>query len=662
MNDVKNEKYTKYISEGNFNYSVNISTQYKYIYVETPKVACSTIKTVLQKMELRDSWVYREDFEDIHRRELSPLLQPSQIGNFENLMQDKNFLKFCFVRNPYHRLLSVYLEKICGNKKQKKQILSQLGHDSENLEKKVTFEEFVRAVVAQEICSMNSHWRVQYYQTMQDAIEYDFVGKLENFDGDFTDVLENVDIQNYEKYLISEKRHASNANEKIKKYYTAELRDLVYAKFQKDFEYFNYPYALEEIFDKRQNIKNTYSARQVKKSIENNVADNKNLIGLEKIYQNTSEITNKSQSIYLLCVFRDEEMLFDYFIKYYKLLGVTHFIMVDNLSEDKSVCYLKSLGNINITIYRAEGSYKEANFGTKWINELLKQYCKNQYCFVVDIDELFYLDTDEFKNIYDLIADMKLNDNNVIQTLLLDMYPKKINNNYKKGDSFLEHNHFFDQYNIEYYKNKTCLVGGVRNRIFNKEVCIRKFSFFKYDFYSVGMASGYHNLQVNGENANNSDKVSIYKKIIPLLHFKFIKPNLKELFERRVALNEDWDNSTDYKSYVASLSGNSSIEIFDKKYSIKFERNNGMRSFFQLWETDKQIKQKVQRIKNLVNMIQQKEQIINQKTQQLQQSNRKYAIIKKSKSFEIGNLFFRLIKKPYKLITFSINLVKILMK
>lgn len=189
------------------------------------------------------------DPDDIHNRNLSPLLKPSQVDDFNKLIQNGDFFKFCFVRNPYLRLLSVYLEKICENKFQKREILAQLNYDVDNLEQEISFEEFVNAIIEQPILLMNPHWKVQYYQTLQDHIEYDFIGKLENFDNDFIKVLGKIDVQNYKKYLSEEKRHASNASKKIKRYYTSELRDLVYTKYKRDFEYFEYSSVLSEISD-----------------------------------------------------------------------------------------------------------------------------------------------------------------------------------------------------------------------------------------------------------------------------------------------------------------------------------------------------------------------------------------------------------------------------
>jgi sulfotransferase famil protein len=93
------------------NYGANISLMHKYIYIETAKCGCSTIKLTLQRLELGDVNYKRDDFEEIHVREYSPLLTPRQVGSFRNLLNRPDYIKFCFVRNPYTRLLSAYLDK-----------------------------------------------------------------------------------------------------------------------------------------------------------------------------------------------------------------------------------------------------------------------------------------------------------------------------------------------------------------------------------------------------------------------------------------------------------------------------------------------------------------------------------------------------------------------
>ena len=238
-------KYCQYIRPGMFEYAVNISHKYNYLYVETPKAGCSSIKMTLQRMELDLPDFYREDFEDIHNRNFSPLLKASQVGSFDRFLNRPNLFKFCFVRNPYTRLLSAYLEKIKSNKPQKKDILQHLGRNIQQLNTPVSFTEFVEVICEQPIANLNDHWNIQYYQTFQNAIKYDFIGKVENFDRDFAFVLNTVN-KDYQKYVSKEQRHASGADERLSAYYTPALIAKVRDKYALDFEYFGYSFDFED--------------------------------------------------------------------------------------------------------------------------------------------------------------------------------------------------------------------------------------------------------------------------------------------------------------------------------------------------------------------------------------------------------------------------------
>lgn len=232
-------KYLKYVTREEFDYDINISLKNKYIYVETPKVGCSTIKDTLQRMEIEYPEFVRENFEDIHYRDMSPLLKPSQTLCFDRMLNNPEFFVFCFARNPYTRLLSSYLDKIVRGRPHKRSILVAMGLDSSDLSINITFREFVDVVCNMDISHMDPHWRIQYYQTFQDQINYDFIGKFESFQRDCAYVFNKLNV-NYNEYFHSELRHATNSSMLLNKYYDKELRSKVFQKYLVDFEFFNY--------------------------------------------------------------------------------------------------------------------------------------------------------------------------------------------------------------------------------------------------------------------------------------------------------------------------------------------------------------------------------------------------------------------------------------
>jgi dermatan 4-sulfotransferase 1 len=220
----------------NFDYSVHISLKNKYIYVQTPKVACSTIKLSLISFELgRRLEIDYENPKSIHQREFSPLLTPKQVGSFSRLLQSP-FLKFCFVRNPFTRVLSAYLDKIVQNKPQKKPVAELAGRD---LQDPITFEEFLSCIARQSITDMDNHWRPQYFQTFQGRIRYDYIGRFEALFGDLRTVAEIIspDLVSF----ISERApHRTNAQNLLRLYYSKKAQSLVRDIYRVDFEHFDY--------------------------------------------------------------------------------------------------------------------------------------------------------------------------------------------------------------------------------------------------------------------------------------------------------------------------------------------------------------------------------------------------------------------------------------
>ena len=216
----------------------HISLSRKFLYIETPKVACSTVKKVLIDAEYGFK-TEPETFEYIHYREFSPLLSVQHVGNFQDFLKRKDIFKFCFVRNPYTRLLSCYLDKIKNLEYQSKAVLTQLG-EPPGSQRILTFEEFVDAVYDQLPINMDPHWRTQYYQNFISGISYDFIGRFEQMDKDLHHVLDCLDIDS-EKYYEKVDVHATSAATLLEQYYTPSIVEKVYQKFKIDFDNFDYP-------------------------------------------------------------------------------------------------------------------------------------------------------------------------------------------------------------------------------------------------------------------------------------------------------------------------------------------------------------------------------------------------------------------------------------
>ena len=315
-----------------------------------------------------------------------------------------------------------------------------------------------------------------------------------------------------------------------------------------------------------------------------NTSDNNTLQDLKRV-KPFIEPPNAT-SINLLCVFRNESLLLPYFIDYYVKLGVTHFTFIDNDSTDDSMQYVKGRTDINSQIFYVRTSYAANMYGVNWVNKIMNIQFKDMWCVVVDIDELMIPESG--KTLHDIRREMEFENANVLVNVMVDFYPEHVDKtDYQLGTDFLSHSNYFDSMGdrnvfVDYQLGGQLTVkGGFRHRIMckskptNESVCLTKRSFFKNDFYaSHYLAAGMHWLTpigfvgwMDSKNRELWEKTNkhlrFFSKQSVIGHFKYLKPNIKEVFEERVARGEDWsglkngedkkDASSEYKEYVKNF-------------------------------------------------------------------------------------------------------------
>jgi hypothetical protein len=97
----------------------------RYVWFKNPKAASSTLTNTLQAMETRDSLFIRTAMHP--EVESSIHVKPYQIpaAKLEKMLVGREFVRFAFVRNPFSRLVSGYLDKVMNNKPEKRQILNR---------------------------------------------------------------------------------------------------------------------------------------------------------------------------------------------------------------------------------------------------------------------------------------------------------------------------------------------------------------------------------------------------------------------------------------------------------------------------------------------------------------------------------------------------------
>ena len=110
--------------------------------------------------------------------------------SLEKYFKRENYMVFSFVRHPFDRLVSAYLDKIISSesKYHERAKIRQKYHI-----KQITFQHFLNHVVGQfkkfkkfkHIKSIDEHWRPFYLRCPYCFLDYDhFIGKMEIFSRD----------------------------------------------------------------------------------------------------------------------------------------------------------------------------------------------------------------------------------------------------------------------------------------------------------------------------------------------------------------------------------------------------------------------------------------------------------------------------------------------
>jgi hypothetical protein len=183
---------------------------------------------------------------------------------------------------------------------------------------------------------------------------------------------------------------------------------------------------------------------------------------------NTAKI--KKGDVLLVCTLRNERIRLPYFMKYYRDLGIKHFLFIDNDSDDGSREYLT--GARDVSIWHTTDSYRNSMFGVHWMNWIARKYCHDHWTLTVDVDEFFvfpFCDTRPIPALTDWLDNSGLRS---FSAMLIDMYPKgpidaQI---YEEGQDPMEIAQWFDSgnymlsTNVEY--QNLWIQGGPRARLF----------------------------------------------------------------------------------------------------------------------------------------------------------------------------------------------------
>lgn len=272
--------------------------------------------------------------------------------------------------------------------------------------------------------------------------------------------------------------------------------------------------------------------------------------------------TIKPDDILVLSTLRNERIRLPYFLRYYRNLGVGHFLMVDNGSDDGSREYLAAQDDVSL--WTTSASYKRSRFGVDWLNWIARKHAHGHWALTVDLDEFFIYPFADTRNLRALTDWLDASSIRSFGAMLLDMYPKGTLDAqpYAEGQDPFEIATWFDAGNYMITKNpkfgNLWIQGGPRARAFfadnpSRAPALNKIPLVKWH-RAYTYVSSTHNLLPRGLNLVY-DEWGGEKASGVLLHAKFL-----DTFEHKAAeeleRKQHYAASHEYKAYATKLADN----------------------------------------------------------------------------------------------------------
>lgn len=214
--------------------------EYGAVYVEVPKVACSSIKTALADLLGVELESVGGDPHQAH----FPAPASPQLGS----MLYPGLFSFTFVRNPWDRLVSCYRDKIRGEVPDFTSFDRARGvayclARFDAFRPGMSFREFVNAVVDIRDDEADEHFRSQhtFVTNLTGEVAVDFVGRFETLERDFQRVCQMRGLPQ----LTLPRVQAAKTPRRYTDFYTEETRSIVANRFRKDVVLFSYEFGDE---------------------------------------------------------------------------------------------------------------------------------------------------------------------------------------------------------------------------------------------------------------------------------------------------------------------------------------------------------------------------------------------------------------------------------
>ena len=212
-------------------FSLHVSPKLDFLFIESPKVGCSTLKELIFTLLRPDAPLP----ESVHDRAQLPTWTIDQVSKevLTKILLDEHVFRFAFVREPMDRLVSLYYSGIVRGDGVKLDVMRRLGRAPED---DLSIDDFLLATCDIDVDDMDWHCRPQHIQILHGLVELSFLGRYETFEADARHV---ASILAPGRSIVLPHRNRGASRDSLP---SRKAREAVWAKYEADYRAFGYPF------------------------------------------------------------------------------------------------------------------------------------------------------------------------------------------------------------------------------------------------------------------------------------------------------------------------------------------------------------------------------------------------------------------------------------
>ncbi len=269
--------------------------------------------------------------------------------------------------------------------------------------------------------------------------------------------------------------------------------------------------------------------------------------------------TIRPDDVLTFACIRNEIAVLPAWLAHYRKLGVRHFLIVDNNSDDGTTAFL--LEQPDVSLWHTTHSYRLSRFGMDWLGALQIKHGGGHWCLTVDADEFLVYPHCETHDLPSLTSWLRQSGHRSFGALMLDMFPKGPvgQTMFNAGDDPIAKLGWFDAYpywaQLQPKMENLWFQGGPRARVFFADDQTRAPTLNKVPLVDWSRrycyVSSTHNILPRQLN-HTYDENGVTKATGVLLHTKFLNtvvPKAQEELDRQ----QHFADPAQYRSYYDAV-------------------------------------------------------------------------------------------------------------